>query len=62
MLIEHVWSSLTCQQKPLRLIDVDGKVGVFIVVSFVLLYWLCHSNIPQLNLHMNKKRAQQLKL
>lgn len=56
--MEHVWFCLTCQQKPLRFIDVNGKVGVFIIVSFVLLHWLCHSHIPQLNLHMGKENAQ----
>lgn len=53
------FSSPTCQQKPLRLIDVDGKVGVLIMVPFVLLHWLCHSHIPQLNLHINEENAQR---
>lgn len=55
MLMEHVLSSTTCQQEPLRLIDVNGKVGMLIIVPFVLLHWLCHSHVPQLNLHIKKK-------
>lgn len=40
MKTENVSDSLTCQQKPLRLTDVDGKVSMFIIVPFVLLHWL----------------------
>lgn len=34
----------------------DGKIGVFVVVTFVLLHRLCHSNIPKLNLQKNEQR------
>lgn len=50
--------SPTCQQKPLGLIDVDGEVGMLIVVPFVLLHWLCHTHIPQLNLHINEEKCK----
>lgn len=50
-----MFSSHTCHQKPLRFTDVDGKIGVFVVVTFVLLHRLCHSNIPKLNLQKNEQ-------
>ena len=53
--VEDVLLSLTCQQKPLRFIDMNRKVGVLIIVPFVLLHWFCHSHIPQLDLHVNEE-------
>lgn len=40
----------TCHQESLGLADVDGQVGVFVVVTSVLLHRFLHANVPQLNL------------
>lgn len=31
----------------------DGKIGMFVAVTFVLLHRLCDTNVPQLNLQNN---------
>lgn len=33
----------------------DGKVGVLVVVTSVLLHRLCHSNVPELNLQKKER-------
>lgn len=50
-----MFSSQTCHQKALRFADMDGKISVFVVVTFVLLHRLCRSNIPKFNLQTNKQ-------
>ena len=45
----------TCQQQPLRLVDVEGQVGVFVMMTLILLHRPGHTNVPHLDLNMGER-------
>lgn len=51
--VQCVLSSHTCQQKPVRLTDMDGKVGVLVMVPPVVLHGPLQSHVPKLDLYTN---------
>lgn len=56
---QHKFSSHTCRQKSLGLTDMDGKIGMFVAVTFVFLHRLCDANVPQLNLQKNDRNKDR---